>query len=156
METGCEENVAELLAILRGTTNEKPQSPSTQHIHADEVEYVAPKAEDVLKEDAFAAANPSTPTKPSEENQGLCAKFSSNQWKERDSGYVEVIGLLSDANTRNDMVNNTDLVACLAEIVDDSNVSAMDSALELVTIWSVVSHYHALTKFYSFFCLALS
>lgn len=135
--TGCNLSEEELLAILKGTGHEKPQGLNNEDAAADVVEdgYVAPKAEDVLKEEEETTAieTKTISNNTDEGKQELCTRFASKQWKERQAAYIEALTLVNDANERDAIVS--ELTKHLAVIVDDTNVSAMGFALELTALW---------------------
>lgn len=137
MGTGCECSEEELLAILRGTGNEKPHSPSSEGASADDTAgYVAPKAEDVLEainmdEEGFCDAVGDDPS----ETKEFISGFSSKKWKERQESYTKALELLGCASGEEKTRIISELVFHLSKIVDDNNVSSMNSALELCALW---------------------
>ena len=144
----------ELLALLRGISNEKPSSgpdstkegnpkksagaakDTTDDPSDGDSCYMAPSAESVLKDQKQSSSTKMSETdeSPSIDDSlgGLNDRFASKQWKVRQEAYVEATALFKEKGT--DAPFN-EFASDLEKVADDSNASANDSGLELIAMW---------------------
>jgi len=130
----------ELLALLKGISGTKPPSPKLTATKkpADDDCYMAPSAEEVIAGTASASpeelvlggSGAEAASKPSP-STGLAQRFTAKAWKDRQGAYNEAKALVEggcEATAR-------EIATHLSTAADDSNASANDSALEMITAW---------------------
>lgn len=140
----CDLSQEELLALLKGITNTKPPSPKLSAAAASTGNdwpsngYTAPSAAAVLAgtassfdgEFAAEAAEEASP-----EGGTLSERFEAKAWKSRQAAYSEAKDLFERSDGTEPYFR--ELAPLLADAANDSNASAVDSALDMIAAWYV-------------------
>jgi hypothetical protein len=127
-DTGCDMSQEELLALLKGISYEKPKSKVTEQF--EEECYVAPSAMSVLC--AELDGEPEAETEAGD----FASRFSSKAWKSRAAAFEEA-KLLFENGDGTEAIFRT-WAPFMAAAADDSNASANDAGLDMITAWSVI------------------
>lgn len=125
-DTGCDMSQEELLALLKGISYEKPKSLAKTPVKVDEDCYLAPSAAAVLAED-------DDEPEVEAESGDFASRFASKAWKVREAAFGEAKTLFAEGDGSEAVFKTW--APFMAAAADDSNASANDSALEMITAW---------------------